>query len=339
MTIEIPDISKQIYKESIYQILEKRYSTLGPMWVTHQMEWSNGVYASFKDHDKYLIVIYLIKKTLDFYSRNFTKLSYEQFYSMEAVVIEKINITEISLALKIPKESTRRKVIELEKDGVIKKINKKIIIDRSGYYYSKPINSVKRISRFLSTLSEMCENDNILQKKLPSKELEIVIKKNFSYIWKIYYEIQIPMMINYKKIFNDFETFHIFGTCIVNQHIYAKKMSENYMNRDDFFESMFTLKPMQGLNAMSISDITGIPRATVIRKLQKLIKNKNLQIDNKKHYRIRRDSTKILLSSQKDVLVKLANFSAQIFNLTILDKKLTEQEKKTPFSFPVGKFF
>ena len=35
---------------------------------------------------------------------------------------------------------------------------------------------------------------------------------------------------------------------------------------------------------MSISDITGIPRATVIRKLNKLIKENFLKIDDKKHY-------------------------------------------------------
>ena len=39
-----------------------------------------------------------------------------------------------------------------------------------------------------------------------------------------------------------------------------------------------------GVNAMSISDITGIPRATVIRKLNKLLKEKFLKVDNKKHY-------------------------------------------------------
>ena len=34
---------------------------------------------------------------------------------------------------------------------------------------------------------------------------------------------------------------------------------------------------------MSISDISGIPRATVIRKLKKLLKKNFLVIDDKKH--------------------------------------------------------
>ena len=328
MKINIPDISKQIYKEDTLSVLEKKYSTLGPLWVNQQMDWMNGVYAPFKDHDKFLIVIFLVKKTLDFYSRNFTKLSYDEFYSKDKVEIEKFYIAEISEALNIPKESARRKVVQLENDGALRRIKNKIIIDRSKFYYSKPEHSIKRISRFLATLSEMGESDNILLKRLTSQELELVIKNNFSYVWKIYYEIQIPMIISYKKIFKDIETFHIFGICVVNEHLYAKKISNNHMNRDEFLKSFFSTNKMQGINAMSISEITGIPRATVIRKLQKLVKQKKLIIDSKKHYKLGKDFTSKIKPLQKDVLIKLANFSANIFNLASLDR-INEAHNKT----------
>ena len=321
MTINIPDISKQIYKEDTLSVIDKKYSTLGPMWVNQQMEWKNTIYASFKDHDKYLILIFLVKKALDFYSRNFIKLSYEDFYLKNTVEIEKFNISEISTALDIPKESTRRKVIELENEGIIKKLKNRIVIDRSKFSYTKPKDSIKRMSRFLAALSEICESENVLLKNIPSEKIEIIIKKNFSYIWKIYYELQIPMMINYKKIFNDLETFHIFGTCIVNQHLYARKLSVDYMNRESFLKSIYTAPTMQGLNAMSISDITGIPRATVIRKLKKLVKLKNLTIDNKKHYKLSGSFTKKLMPLQKIVITKLAYFSTQVLNLYLLSKK------------------
>ena len=318
MVIDIPDISKQIYKEDILSVIDKKYSTLGPMWVNQQREWKNTIYASFKDHDKYLILIFLVKKALDFYSRNFIKLSYEDFYLKNTVEIEKFNISEISTALDIPKESTRRKVIELENEGIIKKLKNRIVIDRSKFSYTKPKDSIKRMSRFLAALSEICESENVLLKNIPSEKIEIIIKKNFSYIWKIYYELQIPMMINYKKIFNDLETFHIFGTCIVNQHLYARKLSVDYMNRESFLKSIYTAPTMQGLNAMSISDITGIPRATVIRKLKRLVKLKNLSIDNKKHYRLTGGFIKLLMPIQKIVIAKLAYFSTQVFNLHLL---------------------
>jgi len=325
MKVKIPDISKQIYKEDILGVMESRYSTLGSAWVSHQMSWLNGIYSSYKDHNKFLIVIFLIKKTLDFYSRNFTKLPYEEFYSKDTVEIEKFTVAEISRLLDIPKETTRRKLLELENEDAIKEIKKKLILDRSKFFKSKPIESIKRISRFLSMLSEMCAEEKVLSDKISSEELELVIKDNFSYIWKIYYELQIPMMINYKRIFNDLESFHIFGICVVNEHLHARKISEDYTNRDQFLKSIFTVNRVQGINAMSISDITYIPRATVIRKLKKLVNKKILTIDIKKHYKLTGSFAKKLKPVQKDVFIKLANFSTSVFNLIILNKKLKDK--------------
>jgi len=319
----IPDINKQIYKEDVLSVLESKYSVVGPMWVNYQMEWMNGVYASFKDHDKFLIIIFLIKKTLDFYSRNFTKLTYEEFYSRDTVEIEKFTLSEISQTLNIPKESTRRKIFELEKEGAIKKVKKKLIIDRSKFFKSKPVKSIQRICRFLSLLSDICEKEKIMPEKISSKNLELIVKHNFSYIWKIYYEMQIPMVISFKKIFKDIETFHIFGICVVNQHLYAKKISDTYMNREKFIKTTLAWSENQGINAMSISDISGIPRATVIRKLKILVKNESLTIDDNKHYRLTGNYLKKNFPAQKEVLFKLANFAAQVFNLKLLEKKKT----------------
>ena len=44
--------------------------------------------------------------------------------------------------------------------------------------------------------------------------------------------------------------------------------------KDKYIEEMLSLKGNLGLNAMTISELTGIPRPTVIRKLNKLIKKK-----------------------------------------------------------------
>jgi predicted transcriptional regulator len=317
----IPDISRQIYKEDILKVLERKYSLMGPMWVNQQCEWMNGIYASFKNHDKFLILIFLVKKTLDFYSRNFTKVTYEEFYSKDIVQIERFSIAEISEALCIPKESARRKILELEEVTAIRKIKNKIIIDRSKFYFTKPQNSIKRISRFLTTLSDISENENFLSDSITSEELELIIKDNFSYVWKLYYELQIPMMIRYKEVFGDIESFHIFGICVLNEHLHAKKVTEHDMHRDEFINSFFSSENSHGINAMSISDITGIPRATVIRKLKKLVKQKKLRIDIKKHYKLTMSFAKILKPIQRNILVKLANFSAKVYNLELIERK------------------
>ena len=48
---KIPDVSKEIYKEDLVAVLQDKYAVLGPLWVTNQLEWLNGVYSSFKNHD------------------------------------------------------------------------------------------------------------------------------------------------------------------------------------------------------------------------------------------------------------------------------------------------
>jgi predicted transcriptional regulator len=236
---------------------------------------------------------------------------------MESIEIEEFSIKDISTSLNIPKESARRKILELENEGVIKKFKKKMIIDKSKFYYSKPEDSIKRISRFLSNFSEMCRDEKVLSQQMTSKDLELVIKKNFSYIWKIYYELQIPMMITYKNFFKDLETFHIFAVCVVNQHLHVKNISKDLMGREEFLKNIFANTEIQGINAMSIADITGIPRATVVRKLKELTEKKILSIDNKKHYKLTGNSVDQLVPLQKEVINKLSIFSTKIFNLVI----------------------
>jgi predicted transcriptional regulator len=316
MKLGIPDISSEVQKEDIFNVLQNKYSTLGPLWVNHQMQWMNGIYGTFKDHDKFLIIIYLIKKTLDFYSRNFVKLTFDEYYSQDTVEVAKFNISEISTALNMAKESTRRKIIDLEKMGAIKRVKNKILIDRSSFNYSKPINSIKRISRFLAVLSDMSIDEKILPRRIASEELEVFIKKNFSYVWKLYYELQIPMMLRYKTFFGNHEAFQIFSTCVVNQHLYLKKINNvKFTHRDKFIQTLLTEEKMQGLNAMSISDITGIPRATAIRKLQILVEKNFLNIDKKKHYKISGNFLKTLSESQIIVLDRLSDFSSRVYNL------------------------
>tara|TARA_B100000787_G_C16144797_1_gene273687 strand:- start:188 stop:1147 length:960 start_codon:yes stop_codon:yes gene_type:complete len=314
----IPNISKQIYYQDTINVFINSYSQIGPQWTAYQMDWFNGIYLAFKDHEKYLIVVYLIKKTLDFYSRNFTKLTYDDFYSKDTVEIEKFNVIDIARDLNIPKESARRKIVELEKSSVIVRKNKKIILDRSAFPFVKPVNSIIRMSRFLSSLSTMLVDEKILSKPISSKDLEKIILDNFSYVWKLYYELQIPMMLNYKKIFGDIETFHIFGTCVVNQHLHLQTTTKNNKDRSEFLKSLYSNYEMPGVSAMSISDITGIPRATVVRKLKKLIKIKYLSIDKKKHYKLTGNFVKTLGPLQKTVLNSLSSFATAIFNLKLL---------------------
>ena len=73
---------------------------------------------------------------------------------------------------------------------------------------------------------------------------------------------------------------------VINHALNSKKNDNSEMSKEFYLEKYFFAdqKDDVGVNAMSISEITGIPRATVIRKLNKLIKENFLKIDIKKHY-------------------------------------------------------
>ena len=105
-------------------------------------------FLNLKDHYKYLIIISLVEKTLQFYDQVNIKHSYDEYYSRSFIQTEKFSIANLCQKLGLPKETVRRKVLELEKVGVLKRLNKQIIIDRSIFSQVKPENSWKFSSEY-----------------------------------------------------------------------------------------------------------------------------------------------------------------------------------------------
>ena len=315
----VPEISKQISSGDIEKVIEKNFVSVIPVWIPLQLAWVNDVYRTFHDYEKFMIIMHLLMNTFEAYSKNFVKLNYEEYFNQNEVEIKTINIMEISKSLNIPKETTRRKINELEKLGTIKRINKKIIIDRNTWPNIKPVDTMKRISRFLSFLSKKVFDEGLISKPIGSESLIETSKEYFSFVWKLYYEMQMPMLLGFKKVYGDLETFHIFGICISNHALNSKKIDNSEMSKEFYVEKYFHShkRNFSGINAMSISDITGIPRATVIRKLNKLIKENYLKIDNKKHYYSTGVHMKKILAVQRNTFYNLSKFAARIYNLTL----------------------
>ena len=315
----LPELSKQIHSEVIREVIDKNYASIIPVWVPFQLTWVNSVYRTFYDYEKYMIVMYLLKTTFETYAKNLTTLNYDEYFNQFEFEIEKINVMEISKSLNIAKETTRRKINELEKMGVIKKINKKIIIDRNTWPNIKPDDTIERITRFLSTLSKICVAEKKISEPFSNEILTKICKEYFSFVWILYYEMQFPMLLGNKKIFGDLESFHVNGVCIINQALHSKKNDNSEMSKEFYLEKYMwgDQRSETGVNAMSISDITGIPRATVIRKLNKLLKEKFLKVDNKKHYSSTGYHAQKLLEVQKITLDHLSKFTARVYNLCL----------------------
>ncbi|MDC0600896.1 DeoR family transcriptional regulator [Candidatus Pelagibacter sp.] len=316
----LPELSKQIHTEVIREVIEKNYASIMPVWTPLQLTWVNSLYRTFHDYEKYMIVMYLLKTTFETYAKNLTTLNYDEYFNQFEFEIEKINVMEISKSLNIAKETTRRKINELEKIGVIKKINKKIIIDRNTWPNIKPDDTIERITRFLSTLSKICVAEKKISEPFSNEILTKICKEYFSFVWTLYYEMQFPMLLGFKKVFGDLESFHVNGVCIINQALNSKKHDNSEMSKEFYLEKYMwgDQRSETGVNAMSISDITGIPRATVIRKLNKLLKEKFLKVDNKKHYSSTGHHAQKLLEVQKITFDNLSKFTARVYNLCLM---------------------
>ena len=324
MSIQEIDFSKTLTDEQVYDTIMSNYSILSKDWISHQWNWINNVYGSFNDHYKYMIVISLVEKTLQFYDQMNIQYTFDEYYSKSYLEIEKFSITELCQKLDLPKETVRRKVLELEKKGVITRNKKKIIIDKKAFKIIKPENQIKFSSKYIYLVSKALNKNKIYSKKLDQKTIEYLIKKKFTLCWRWFYRMQIPLIIGYQKFMKDLVTFHIWGTIAMNQVLNVSKQlnTGNSEKSLDFFKTnnalLKNLGSNAGISAMSISDMTSIPRATIIRKCQYLVNEDLIKINEKKQYILSSMNFKKILPYQREVFWFKAKYIRKILNLLII---------------------
>ena len=324
MSIQEVDFSKTLSDDQVYESIMSHYSTLSKDWISHQWNWMNGVYRPFNDHYKYLIIVSLIEKTLQFYYQMNIQFSYDEYYSKSYVQIDKFSITELCVKLDLPKETIRRKVIELENEGAITRNKKKIVIDRKAFDFVKPAQQIKISSKYIYLVSKALNRDKVYSKKPDQKIIENIIKKRFSLYWNWFYKMQIPLIIGYHKFFKDLTTFHIWGTICMNQVLNVTDQlnsDKNNPSLDYFTTSSIVIENLgaeTGISAMSISDMTKIPRATIIRKCKYLIKEDLIKLNKKRQYLLASMNFRKILPYQTQIFKYKAKFIRKILNLLVI---------------------
>ena len=310
----IPSISSQIDEKIIFKTIAKNFSKLAPYYYTFISNWLIRSYKSYQDIDKFIIVIYLINKDLIFFRRNGLIIDYDTFYKEKTIEIEKINITDISKDLKIPKESVRRKVLELEKKGVIKKTGKKIFVNRSAFYSAQAINTLKDLTILLHEFSKLLKKIKVGEKVIEPNEISISIKKNFSFCWYQFYKFLFIFTNRWRNEVRDLETFSIGILVMLNaSHNDSFRIKDLNLRA---YQKFIQGSDERGMNAMSIAEITGIPRPTVVRKLKFLINNGFLHINEKKLISVNIKGLALSRSRrlQDQNMLSLSNFIFRVFN-------------------------
>ena len=310
----LPSISSQIDEDKIFKIINKNFSKIAPFYYQLITSWLIRSYNVFQDIDKFVILIYFINKDLIFFRKNGLVINYDTFYNDKSIEIPKINISDISNDLKIPKESVRRKLQELEKKGIIKKTGKKIFVDRSAFTTAKAEQTLKELSILISKFNEILVEEKVTNIIFNTNEISESIKTNFSFCWYQFYKFLFIFTTRWRNNVTDLETLAI-GLEVLLNTIDNKSFRVKDLNRKKYFKLSQGSDDI-GVNAMSLSDITGIPRPTVVRKLKYLIKNNFLHINEKKLITLNITGATLKKTNElQDLNMKnLSNFLYRVFN-------------------------
>ena len=310
----LPSISAQIDENKISKIIDKNFSRLAPLFYPFITNWLTRAYGVYGDIDKYLIAIYLVNRQFIFYRKNGFIVSFETFFENKPLEIDKINISDISKDLKIPKESVRRKIQELENRGVIKRVKKKILIYRSGLSSDRVNIAIKELSLLLYEFNKILKDEREVDNVFEIEKIISSIKQNYSFCWYQFYKFLFNYTIRWRDQIQDLETLCIGMTVVLNA-TQSKQSAPSKKNRTVYFKEIMG-SDLRGVNAMSLSEITGIPRPTVVRKLKWLINKRFLHINDKKLISLdAKDSAfKQSKEMQKQNFVSLSNFIYRLFN-------------------------
>ena len=278
-------INNTLNRELVFDILTKtNYEALAPHYKFQQL-WVNQAYATFKDFDTYLILMYLKNKIFIDYSDRFHYMAIDAFYSQDKIAIDKINLIQISKSLDIPKETVRRKINDFEKIGILRREGKSIILKNSLINSQRPIKSLDSLVNFIYKNSLFLQAEEWFGDPLTKKEIKFFIENFFTVCWLRFFKLQLPFLVRHRDVFGDLETFQIWGLIAVNHQSKATKaVMQNIISEPSDAKYLYVVSKTEvlyGLNASSISDVTKVPRATVIRKLRWLV-NKSLIKKNKK---------------------------------------------------------
>ena len=301
----------KLSEKKIYDVYCDNYDSIHYLFVEFQLSWLQQAYHALKDLDKYNILVFLYKENFSFLNEIFRVKSLKEFYINPRFDLDKINIIQISKKLRLSKETTRRKILELEEDEILIKNKKTISVTLKAGLLQKPEHTINSFSKILQYVSWLLYKEKKVKKYYEKDFFIKKIKERFTQILAIFLEYQIEYLLTRKTLVNnDIEMWFIYGSALYNQIMYLKKSEVKNHYQKEWIEEVLNVGDKKGINAMTISDLTGIPRPTVIRKLKILLKQKDIFKDSNNLYYISKG--KLLTELNKQRLINIKNLSAII---------------------------
>ena len=306
--------------KNIQKNLFDNFYKLMPTFYEMESNFLSGVYKRYGDLEGGNIIIFFARdchleilrkreKDLDF------DLSLDKFWNNHKDIRQgKRKIILVSQETGLPKETARRKILNLIKSKHLKRIEKNQLFweptSENKETYMNIINEeIVYLSRFIY------EQAKLLSLNLPLSKIEKEIKKNYSFYWYHYLNVQLEYIKYWQLKLNDLEMLLISLQVIIQSLNFIKKKSNDshglVLNK---ISKNLSIKDAN-ISATSVSDITGIPRATCIRKLDKFVKLNMLEKDetSKRYYlSVNQSTLNTMLDPEwmKGKISILANFSS-----------------------------
>ena len=287
------EAAKEIELKEIVKVYKHNYGKILDEFLSVQSDFLADIYKRYdRDLDAANIVLFFAKnlhektlrerdKDLDF------NISFERFWeNHQNTRQENRKIIDIAESTGLPKETARRKVNNLIKSKVLLK-NKNFISWAPPFEQRKSYNSV--VDRQISQISRLVQLiAGHLEVKITKDKISTELKRHFSFFWYHYIKTQLQYLRMWQKELNDLELVLIALQVIIQTNLSFKRKNTPY-------EEHFASKPNNikfkdekdsSVSATSISEVTGVPRATCIRKLERLNKMKIVKKDtlSKRYY-------------------------------------------------------
>ena len=330
-TIAPEDISKLLYvnfSSLMSAFYEMQSVFLSTRYKMHQsLETSNIIICLVRS--VHLAILRQRERNLDYnvsldnFLDNLDNISNNEIATHKIVSI--VNITGI------PKETVRRKLKKLMEKGIIN-LNKK-----KEYFWNlkenrrdgikKLINNdIGALAKFTSDISKF------LSLNLSQKVIKEEIESQFSFYFYHFFSCELTWLKMWQSKIKDIDLILISLQALIPTLQYFDKNHLNKISMDNLYTIVGKTDEKYkfsntAISAASVSDVTGIPRATCIRKLDKLIKLGMLVRETKtKRYFVNQSGSlgrhkQILTKENFDFTVKIySDFLATILNAFIRNR-------------------
>tara|TARA_B110000971_G_scaffold218505_1_gene257446 strand:- start:1044 stop:2009 length:966 start_codon:yes stop_codon:yes gene_type:complete len=273
------------------------------LFVEFESNFLSEMYNRYQGVENGNLVLYFAKSTHQEilrqkdYNLNFD-LSFEKFWENHSLInLEKKSIIKIASDTSLPKETTRRKISLLIKQKVLNKKNKNIEWSPNEQYKKNYNLFIQKEIRDISKLINfICKKINI---NISNKEITEELKKKFSFYWFHYLDAQLKYLKLWSQQLNDLEILLIGMQfiCLFSSEAKKKNLFHQNIYKDT---SLIKNYISASVSATSIAEVTGISRATCIRKLVALVEMKVVSQDKiSKRYYLAQDILSNNLASKK----------------------------------------